>query len=73
MNDLFFLSQHIVNPGRRLNMPLMMFIPADEAQLGRWDLCEPERKRPFEGGGPNLLSLSGPPGQVGRTEPLGSS
>lgn len=47
MNDLFFLSQHIVNPGRRLNMPLMMFIPADEAQLGRWDLCEPERKRPF--------------------------
>lgn len=54
-------------------MPLMMFIPADEAQLGRWDLCEPERKRPLEGGGPNLLSLSGPPGQVGRMEPLGSS
>lgn len=35
MNDLFFLSQHIVNPGGRLNMPLMMFIPADEVQLGR--------------------------------------
>lgn len=48
MNDLFFLSQHIVNPGGRLNMPLMVFIPADEAQLGKWDLCEPGGKRPFE-------------------------
>lgn len=47
MNDLFFLSQHIVNPGGRLNMPLMVFIPADEAQLGKGDLCEPEGKRPF--------------------------
>lgn len=28
-------------------MPLVVFIPADEAQLGRWDLGEPEGKRLF--------------------------
>lgn len=44
MNDLFFLSQHIVNPGGRLNMSLMMFIPADEVQLGRWALLSLEEE-----------------------------
>ena len=58
MNDLFFLPQHIVNPSGRLNMPLVVFIPADEAQLGRWDLGEPEGKRLFwKATGPVFLPL----------------
>lgn len=66
-NDLFFLSQHIVNPGGRLNMPLVLFIPADEAQLGRWDLCKPEGKAFWKPMGP-ISPLS--PGCLGRWEGL---
>lgn len=67
MNDLFFLSQHTVNPAGRLNMSLMMFIPADEVQLGRWALAGP--------GGRGLLKAMPPPpphcpGLPGRWEGL---
>ena len=71
MNDLFFLSQHIVNPSGRLNMPLVVFIPADEAQLGRWDLGEPEGKRLFWKAPGPVSPFSRPPEQVGGTETLG--
>lgn len=67
MNDLFFLSQHIVNPGGRLNMPLVVFIPADEAQLGSL-----KEKGVLEGDEPSLPPLSRPPRQVGGTATLGS-
>lgn len=67
----FFFPSMIVNPSGRLNMPLVVFIPADEAQLGRWDLGEPEGKAVLEGDGPHL-PLSRPPEQVGGTEDPGA-
>lgn len=48
-------------------MPLVVFIPADEAQLGRWDLGEPEGKRLFwKATGP----VSPSPGLLSRWEGL---
>lgn len=78
MNDLFFLSQHTVNPAGRLNMSLMMFIPADEVQLGRWALVGPGGRGLLKAMGwppqrpPPRPALSRPPGQVGGPELLGS-
>lgn len=51
-------------------MPLMVFIPADEAQLGRWGLCEPEGKeRPVARQWAHLSGLFQASWPVGGTEP----